>query len=450
MKDLETALQQLAERGSPAGSEGLRERVAMALAGAASPSRVAIIPKWAIAAVVAAATIVLVGGPIVLFGGSDGPVASQPLPPATTAPPPTTTIVEVTTTAAEILPPVGAWNPMLVTTAAGVPPPAATCPTGATPDLPGAPGQDRPGEGRWNNQAAVFDTHAGRIVFVDEVAVTWTFDVCTNRWERMDPEGTPYGRYGMVGELVYDIDSDRTIAFGSNDVSVYDATTNSWSTRPLPPEKVDTLLGVPGLGAIYDPSTGLVLAVTGDGLLTAYDVDTDEWTDIGTVIEERETTYEGQTKRVVAPFLIGHVAEIDRLAFLPFDAAPFQDRGRLVNPRTGEFTLLDPPDGGVWGGFGAFRYATGGATAHTFGGAGVCRLDPATLHWECSEAGRQVEGPSAMVYDSINDRIVVINDHCCNWPGRTVTDGVYAIDFETGERIELLAAADTRIETDGS
>jgi hypothetical protein len=55
-----------------------------------------------------------------------------------------------------------------------------------------------------------------------------------------------------------------------------------------------------------------------------------------------------------------------------------------------------------------------------------------------------------MVYDSINDRIVVINDHCCNWPGRTVTDGVYAIDFETGERIELLAAADTRIETDGS
>jgi hypothetical protein len=55
-----------------------------------------------------------------------------------------------------------------------------------------------------------------------------------------------------------------------------------------------------------------------------------------------------------------------------------------------------------------------------------------------------------MVYDTINDRLVVINNFCCNWPGTTVTDGVYAVDFNTGERIELLATASTRVEEEGS
>ena len=57
---------------------------------------------------------------------------------------------------------------------------------------------------------------------------------------------------------------------------------------------------------------------------------------------------------------------------------------------------------------------------------------------------------AAMVYDSINARVVVINNFCCAWPGRSVSDDVWAIDFNTDERIELLATANTRVETDGS
>jgi hypothetical protein len=58
--------------------------------------------------------------------------------------------------------------------------------------------------------------------------------------------------------------------------------------------------------------------------------------------------------------------------------------------------------------------------------------------------------PSAMVYDPINTRVVVINDFCCAWPGTAVSDDVWAIDFDTGEQVDLLATANTRIEQDGS
>ena len=50
---------------------------------------------------------------------------------------------------------------------------------------------------------------------------------------------------------------------------------------------------------------------------------------------------------------------------------------------------------------------------------------------------------AAMVYDSINARVVVINNWCCTWPGSSVSDDVWAIDFNTDKRIELLATANT-------
>lgn len=391
------------------------------------------IPAWTAALGAAAAVLIVIGGASFLLGGSDGSADQAPVVQATT-------VVPVPTTIAEDV--VAGWNPILSGTVAGVAPKAATCPPGATPDLPGAADQVRPGEGPWSNQAAVFDVHTGRIVFLDESAVTWTFDVCTNTWERMD---TTYGG-SEVGLLVYDIDSDRTIAFSPDGVSVYNSNTNSWTQRASPSDIASEGFW---LGSVYDSVSGLVLVVAGDGVLVTYDVDTDTWTQVGRIIEERDTTFEGQTQTIVSGFLVGHIAETDRLVFLGFDGAPFQDEGRLLNPRTGETAPLEEPDGGVWGGFGAFRYATGGETAYTFGD-GVCRLDPTALSWDCVEFVLETEGPSALVYDPINDRVVLINDHCCNWPGRTVTDAVQAIDFNTGERIELLPTANTRTETDGS
>lgn len=444
MSDLKASLQHLADRGSPVGSDRLRERVTIELAGRGTRQTTGMIPGWAIAVAAAAVVLVVIGGMTMLLGGSDGSVAPV-------SPPQSTTSLPVSTTVAEAPVLVEGWNPILSEMVAGDPPPAATCPPGATPDLPGEVDQVRPGEGPWNNQAAVFDTHAGRIVFLDETAESWTFDVCTNTWDRMDPDGTPGSQEigdRVVGELVYDVDSDRTIAFGPHYVSVYNATTNSWSNRPGP-ANMDVSFEAPGIGAVYDPASGLVLVVTDDGLLAAYDVDTDTWTEVGRIIEAREITSEGQTQSAFPPFLVGYVAETDRLAFLGFDGAPFQDEGRLLNPRTGESAPLEQPEGGVWGGFGAFRYATGGETAYTYGNSGVCRLDSASLDWNCNPYVG-MSGPSAMVYDPINDRIVVINNSCCTWPGTTVTDDVQAIDFNTGEQIELLITANTRKETEGS
>jgi hypothetical protein len=410
----------------------------------------------------AAAVVVIAGSLLMLRGDGQFDIADESTPTtvleqaATTTVVPTATVPETPTTIASVVDGVvpGLWDPILATTKANAAPPVATCRAGTDPDAPGPVDQVRPGEGPWNNQAAVFDTHAGRIVYVDETGETWTFDVCTNTWQQMNPTWAPYGDPNMfpirdVGELVYDIDSDRTIAFGEDFVSVYDANTNTWTRQPAEPN-ADLALGHRLTGAVYDPVSGLILVVADDGKLFGYDVETDQWTRIGIITEPREVTSEGQTQTLGPPFLIGHVADADRLAFLGFNGAPFQDHGVLINPRDGSTTPLEEPESGVRGGFGSFSYATGGDTAYPLSELGVCRLDPATLDWDCSSGSQREAMPAAMVYDPINARIVVINNWCCTWPGTTVSDDVWAIDFDTGEQVELLATADTRIETDGS
>ena len=147
------SLQHLAERGTPAGSARLREQVAMDLAGSGTGPTANTVPGWAIALAVAVAMIAVIGGTSLLLGGSDNPAIS--LPPAQS-----TNSLQVPTTVAADPVPIVAWSPLLSETAAKVPPPAETCQPETTPDLPGDIDQVRPGEGPWNNQAAVFDDHA--------------------------------------------------------------------------------------------------------------------------------------------------------------------------------------------------------------------------------------------------------------------------------------------------
>jgi len=390
-------------------------------------------PNWAVAVGAAAAVFILIGGVLWLIGGTGSDVIDEPSP--------------STTTTLSLNEPAGTWNPILSTTIAREAPAAATCPEGTNPDAPGPIDQARPGEGPWNNQAAVFDTHTGRIVFLNEAGETWTFDVCTNTWHQTTPTGVPgvpHDGERIEGEMVYDVDSDRTIAFGSDSVSVYNANTDEWQRRSTPSGlDLDSQLG-----AVYDPVSGLILVVNFDGVLMAYDVDTDGWARVGIITEPREVTHNGYTQTLYPPFLVGYVAEVDRLAFLGYENEPFQDDGALVNPRTGTTAPLEHPPVGVEVGFGRFPYATGGDTAYTYR-SGVCRLDPVSFDWDCIPNG-DTGGPDSVVYDLINDRLVIINNSCCNWPGNKVEDDVWAIDFATGRSIELLDTANTRTETDGS
>ena len=57
-------------------------------------------------------------------------------------------------------------------------------------------------------------------------------------------------------------------------------------------------------------------------------------------------------------------------------------------------------------------------------------------------APRPIQIPSAMVFDSINERLVVFNDWCCVWPGSPTTDDVWAIDLDTGIWTQILAPSD--------
>lgn len=472
MRQLEHALGLLAERAEPLPTEVLLERLEAQLAAEGATTTTARaddaaatgLPQrrpnpgrvlWRgpmIAVGTAVAILAVVGVSLLMLRGGDSfDIADEPTPTtvleeavATTTVVPTTTVPTVDA----VVP--AAWDPILATTKATVAPTAGTCPDGADPDAPGPVDQARPGEGPWSNQAAVFDTHAGRIVFLNNAGETWTFDVCTNTWIQTTPvemPGVPDDSGRIVGEMVYDADSDRTIAFGPDSVSVYNANMNTWTHRSAP-AGLGLGLGSPGLGAVYDPVSGLVLVVTSDGVLMAYDVDTDGWTKVGIITEPREVTHNGQTQTLYPPFLVGYVAEADRLAFLGYENEPFQDDGALVNPRTGNTAPLEFPPAGVLGGFGSFPYATGGDTAYTYR-SGVCRLDPVSFDWDCIPNG-DTGGPEAVVYDPINHRLVLINNSCCNWPGNKVGDDVWAIDFATGRSIELLDTANTRTETDGS
>lgn len=378
---------------------------------------------------------------MLLLRSDQADVVEEPTP--TTPVSPTTTVATAETTlptAETTVPAIDAWNPILTTAHAETPPRAATCPGGADPDRPGRTDQARPATGGWSNQAAVFDRHSGRIVYVDEPGRTWTFDVCTNTWQQMNPEGLAAGVV-VRGELVYDIDSDRTIAIGPDLVSVYDANANTWTQRPKPAD-YDTWPGT-----VYDPISGLVVVNTERSGLLAYDVETDIWTPIGQLWCSPNMVYDADSQEWspadpvpgCSPFLVGYSDDTDRLILLPF-----QGDGQLVDPRGGATTNLDGPDGGVRGGFGSFSYATGGNTAFVLGDA-VSGLDGATLSWErINRVGRTsvAQMPAAMIVDSINNRLVLINEWGGNWPGTLTDDSVTALDLNTGEWIELLGKSD--------
>ena len=159
-----------------------------------------------------------------------------------------------------------------------------TCPPGSTPDKPGPVGQARPTD-PWT---MAFDRRAGRLVAVAGPVETWAFDVCSNTWTRMYPDwirmdpdrdAAVSPREGF-GQLVYDVDSDLTIASDRGRMWAYDLEANTWT------QKNTFAPSATGL-RFYDPVSGHVVALGDDGdddtlslKLSSYDVETDTWTPI--------------------------------------------------------------------------------------------------------------------------------------------------------------------------
>lgn len=345
------------------------------------------------------------------------------------------TAVASTTT---IVPAPGEWNPILAVARARPSPVAASCPSGADPDVSGPVTQQRPAAGWVGVLAGAFDSHTGRIVYLDEARATWTFDVCTNTWQQMSPSGAVTG--DLSGGLVYDVDSDVTVAFGWNSVFVYDADDNTWIRQDHPGPFTPW-------GAVYDPVSGLIVTTElADSYEAAwaYDVETDTWTLIGR-LQEGEQDY-------VRFELLGYSGETDRLIFASVD-----NLTALVDPRTGTKTIIETPTPAISFGWAKAQYGPAVDTVFVaegvsvYGGAfdtqfpdQICGFDTDTLAWTSCipmPGGSKYASFAAMVGDPINDRLVLVHGIYGDWWVHS-DDGVWAVAADTGETVELLAPSE--------
>jgi hypothetical protein len=240
---------------------------------------------WVLAA---AFVVVLIGvGIMVLMAGEsnpsfiDQPETSAPDPTTTPAPAVSTAVATTATSVTSTTTTAEEQGAILATTKAKPLPAQATCPPGSDPDTPGPVDQRRP---RNVDGAQAFDRHAGRIIVLanDEQPRprTWTFDVCRNVWQRMDPPEEPGWEDPVT--LVYDADSDRTIAFARNRVWSYDLAADRWTKEGELPSSMSFIAGW-GEGdrtaAVYHHPSGLVIVYDRDSVW-AYDVETDTWTEV--------------------------------------------------------------------------------------------------------------------------------------------------------------------------
>lgn len=302
----------------------------------------------------AVAILVFVVGSLLLLGGDDADVIDEPIP--TTLVPPATTVPVTEATS----PVVGAWNPILSATVAGEAPAAAICPDGTNPDVPGPVDQIRPGIEGVGVVSAVFDQRAGRVVYVDHTGETWTFDVCTNTWYQMHPTGSAPDF--SFGGLVYDVDSDVTVALDLESVYVYDANVNTWTPPANDGLGFDTDDIIP-FGGTYDPVSGLI--ITSNVRWTsetspiywefwAYDVDTNEWTLLGPL--RREPSLKD------ALVFLGYSEQLDRLIIT--GETDGEAGTVLVDPRTGDLSVLPVESPGVDIGWPDGTYGAAGGTVY--------------------------------------------------------------------------------------
>lgn len=319
--------------------------------------------------------------------------------------------------------PLGEWDPLLATTRAKQSPPAATCPAGSDPSTPGPAEQERPHPGDGAGLEGVFDTHRGHIIYLDGIGRTWAFDVCTNTWAHLNPDGPAVGE--LSAGLVYDVDSDVTVALGYESVSVYDANANEWAKADTGPVGLGEGSITPR-GAAYDSVSGLILTNSQDRIW-AYDVDTNAWTAIGKLPSDSGLSWND---------FLGYSADLDRLIFGSDSAATV-----LVDPRNGEATLVRTETPVI--GLGWQNYGYGPAADTVFfwdrDESRICGFDTTALSWTlCFTTDEQgPRGTSALVGDPINDRIVLIHS------GRGGSSHeVCAVGLASGEWMELLGASD--------
>ncbi len=323
------------------------------------------------------------------------------------------------------------------------------CPPGSTPDEPGPVDQPRPTV----LPDMTFDREAGRLVGLADGGIgeaeTWTFDVCTNTWTRMHPNREPPTGTGW---LVYDVDSDVTIASDGIWTWVYDLKANTWTKKGDEPS-IDDVSDI----RFYDPVSGRVVALGPDpyddtlGLEPwGYEVETDTWTPI----PQAEPPVVGDHNERFA-----YDASVDRLVAYAKSWGPAGDaeaRTWLFDLRTGiwsETGAVTPGFSfGIWGVGPSIAYDEAAERTVMLGQGHSAAYDATADRWEtrygwstsedwqvaCGTRPECRVQPS-MVYDPVNERLVVYGA-----VAEVVPDDLLAFDTRTGEWTVLLAASAAR------
>jgi hypothetical protein len=339
-----------------------------------------------------------------------------------------------------------------------------TCPPGSTPDQPGPADQPRP---RWLSEFSMppdfnvtFDPGSGRALILAPRAF-WMFDVCTNTWTAAPRPGevgfhawtaTPrLWEIGLVTGFVYDVDSDRAIAFAEDravgaQVWAYGPDRQRWT------RKNNFIARPAAVQAVYDPVTGLVVvrAILTSQMWT-YDVDTDTWTDVdqGATLppsaeDAQLLTYDASVDR-----LILYVNSEDKQTPTTWEEDEPTSSTWEFDIRAGRWekqATNTPNLPGGWGpsaeGF-VFDESNQVSVIYAGGTQPYVAIYDASEHswtelWTPWDSGPAISGadPSrdvvlgpAMTYDPVNERILVAGGP---------ENGVFAFDVATREWITLL------------
>ena len=355
---------------------------------------------------------------------------------------------------------------ILATTVAGPVEPAAICPVESQPDDPGATGQARPPKGSGPWLGAAMDTESGRIVAVADASggtETWTFDVCTNTWTEMQPTG--WVPSAGIRTLVYDADSDVVVAFGLS-VAAYDVDTDTWTRRGDAPDSDDDW---PRRDALYDPVSGLIVVrLLETSEMWAYDVDSDTWTQIrqgamvppgdpaiftsaGPNFWTQHFAYDEAADRIVL-----YLSD-NSYGFGIWDGAG-TEMTWTYDLREGDWAVEDTttPELSPAFSFGSMVYDNVTGQPVVAGNDVVVGYETALHQWEVlwespsepdalgSGEGVHYRQGSAVVYDSINHRTVVIGGDArmlAKPPYWVPMDDVWAFDTATGTWADLLASS---------